>query len=421
MFTCALLATDLNFLLASVFDWGPVVLQNFLLAAALYFALVYSKKTIGIFIAAFACGLALWDKAIFFWIFSSLIFSGALFGLRVLRRELTPGRLGLATVALLIGAAPIVVYNLEHHSQTFTANAKFSFADVGPKFTFLRIAVNNQAFKNFFVDESMMAAPTTSAKSQGALYSLGLRSHGRSSWRSGLFVFLSLGGVVVARSGKRRLILWLEVAVILAWMQAAITRDAGGFVDDVVIFYPFVFIALGICGDEVAWRLQAWGSLFLVATGLLICGLGLNVINAQYTDFQRFSPSTFWTDADRVLAQYLAVHKDRRILIGDWGIATQADVRTRGVLPLEEISFILKDGVVPGQQIQDWTKAKSLIVMHTAEHTMFPGQNGKLATLAKAHGLAIAPVKIISDQGGHPMFEIDELSPPVANRVPAPH
>jgi hypothetical protein len=59
IFTGALLATDVSFLLCSTFDWGPVVLQNVLLSFSLYLALVRRATVVGISLAAFSLGLAL--------------------------------------------------------------------------------------------------------------------------------------------------------------------------------------------------------------------------------------------------------------------------------------------------------------------------------------------------------------------------
>jgi len=111
------------------------------------------------------------------------------------------------------------------------------------------------------------------------------------------------------------------------------------------------------------------------------------------------------------LAKYLAAHSSRHILVADWGIATQIDTRTSGSLPTEEISFGLKDGNCTNQQIRQWAQSHSLIVLHTANHEIFPGQRGKLTQLAKANGLAVVPVTTVADSAGYRMFEIDTLAP----------
>ncbi|MFL6447488.1 MAG: hypothetical protein ACJ746_07335 [Bryobacteraceae bacterium] len=407
VFTGALLATDISFLLCSTFDCGPVVIQNFLLSAALYLILVHRETIFGLPLAAFALGLALWDKAIFLWILIGLVLSGFAFGFRVLRQEQTLKKLPVAAVAFAVGIAPLVVYNVKRPNQTIGGNAHFTFAEIRPKFTFVRYALNGQAFVHFFVDDSAPShRETISTPSLPQR-----RSRNPSSWRFLSFALLLMAGVACARPDRRRLILWLFCAVILAWLQSVITKDAGGFVHHVVIFYPALFLAVGLAGEEIAWRFGRYGTLFLATVGVLLCGASFNTVYAQFRDFQQFSPSNFWTDADESLAQYLTAHPNRRILVADWGIATQAEVRTLCSRPIEEISFSLKDGNSTTQEAKDWAQSRSLIVLHTPNHEMFPNQRGKLAQLAKASGLAVVPVATIPDRAGHRMFEIDELSP----------
>src|SRR5271170_3406546 len=74
-----LLATDTMFLFTTCFDWGPVALQHFLALAGL--ALVFKfvsqatpqPRGLALFFGFFSFGLALWDKALFLWLFSGLV------------------------------------------------------------------------------------------------------------------------------------------------------------------------------------------------------------------------------------------------------------------------------------------------------------------------------------------------------------
>jgi hypothetical protein len=411
LFTVALLATDISFLLCSTFDWGPVVIQNFLLASSLYLILVRRATAFGLPLAAFALGLALWDKAIFLWILSALCLAAVIFGLGVLRREANLKRFVGAALAFAVGISPLIVYNVKRRNQTLSSNAHFSFADVPPKFTVAQFALNGQAFPNFFVDGSAprSIAPHPNASAAGDANKR--LPPNPSSWRFPAFACLLVAGAACARPEKRRLILCLWCAVILAWLQSAITRDAGVFVHHVVIFYPALFICLGLAGEAIASRLRRYGTLFLAVAGISLCAGGLNNIYAQFLDFRQFSPTKFWTDADQQLFEYIASHRNRRILIADWGIATQADTRLSGSIPIEEISFRLKDGNSTADEAHDWARSRSLIVVHTADHEMFFDQRAKLARLAQSSGSQVVPVATIGDRAGHPMFEVDELSP----------
>lgn len=51
------------------------------------------------------------------------------------------------------------------------------------------------------------------------------------------------------------MILWLSTAVVLAWLQAAFTTGAGGFVHHIVIFYSALFVAIGLATEGIADKL----------------------------------------------------------------------------------------------------------------------------------------------------------------------
>jgi uncharacterized membrane-anchored protein YitT (DUF2179 family) len=394
--------------LCSTFDWGPVVIQNFLLAVALYLLLVQRATVFGVLVTGFALGLALWDKAIFLWMFSALCVSAVVFGFGVLRREANLKRFVGAALAFFVGISPLIIYNVKRRNQTLAANAHFTLADIGSKFKVAQTALNGQSFPNFFVDGS---APRYPAPSRDASPAPNARTPPNpSSWRFPAFACLLITGAACARPKQRRFILWLSCAVILAWLQSAITKDAGVFVHHVVIFYPALFLGVGLAGEEIANRLRRYGTLFLAVAGLSLFAGGLNNIYAQFVDFRLFSPTKFWTDADQQLSDYIASHSNRRFLIADWGIATQVDSRLSGLIPFDEISFSLKDGNLTADQAREWARSRSLIVVHTANHEMFPDQRGKLARLAQSSGLHVVSVTTIRDRAGYPMFEVDELT-----------
>lgn len=407
IFTAALTATDISFLFTSTFDWGPVVVQNFLLAAALYCILLRRKTLPGISLAAFVLGLGLWDKAIFLWIFIGLCVSGLMFGWNSLWRELSVRKVFAAAIAFSVAVSPLIIYNVKRQNQTLGNNAHFTFAEIRPKFAFVQIALNGQAFHEFFADQ---AAPIRAKTASG--HSPTVFSPNPSNWRFLAFSCLLVAGMACARPEKRRLILWLFVAVLLAWLQSALTKGAGVFVHHVVIFYPALFVAVGLAAEEIAVKLRGRGTASLAFTGVLLCAAGLNTMRVQLQNLRHFSPTTFWTNADLPLARYLAAHSSQHIVVADWGIATQIDTRTSGTHDAEEISFALKDGTCTGEQVRQWAQSHSLIVLHMANHEMFLGQRAKLAQLAKANGLAVAPVTTVADNAGYPVFEIDTLALP---------
>src|SRR5271168_4641817 len=70
-----LLATDTVYLLTTCFDWGPVALQHILSLAgmALLLKFISTGRRSALFWGFFWFGVALWDKALFLWLFSGMV------------------------------------------------------------------------------------------------------------------------------------------------------------------------------------------------------------------------------------------------------------------------------------------------------------------------------------------------------------
>jgi 4-amino-4-deoxy-L-arabinose transferase-like glycosyltransferase len=113
-----LLATDTSFLLCTTYDWGPVALQHLLLVTAMLFTVRWfqTSSNASLVAAALCCGLALWDKAVFVWIFTGILLGSLVFGAEV-RRRLTWRCTAIGTAALCMGALPLIIYNLAGHKR----------------------------------------------------------------------------------------------------------------------------------------------------------------------------------------------------------------------------------------------------------------------------------------------------------------
>ena len=132
-----LLASDPVFALTNNFDWGPVALQHFLLISSLLAILNFhaSKRAIWLAVASFGFGLALWDKAIFSWILIPIIFSAFLIWPQAFRTHATRRNLAILVASLILGASPLLYFNLRHHWITFRSHLVFSLSDFAQKLT----------------------------------------------------------------------------------------------------------------------------------------------------------------------------------------------------------------------------------------------------------------------------------------------
>jgi hypothetical protein len=122
-----LLATDTTFMLTTCFDWGPVVLQHFLLVASLFALLNFVRhgSLTALFCGCLSLGLGMWDKALFAWILSGLIVAALTVFPRELWMRLTLRHAALAAAGFSLGALPLLVYNAASGFATFRSNASF--------------------------------------------------------------------------------------------------------------------------------------------------------------------------------------------------------------------------------------------------------------------------------------------------------
>ena len=125
-FTVALLATDSVFIVTNTIDWGPVALQHALLMGGLVALQSWLEKDSGRYLALsfFLFGLGLWDKALMIWPLIGLSVATLCVYPKELRRHLRRVPIMVAVASLLMGALPLVTYNLIRHGQTASANTE---------------------------------------------------------------------------------------------------------------------------------------------------------------------------------------------------------------------------------------------------------------------------------------------------------
>ncbi len=87
---------------------------------ALLLKFTSTGKRSTLFWGFFWFGLALWDKALFLWLFSGLAVAAVAVFPRELWSRCMPKNLGLAAAGLLLGALPLVAYNSLHQFRYFS-------------------------------------------------------------------------------------------------------------------------------------------------------------------------------------------------------------------------------------------------------------------------------------------------------------
>lgn len=397
-----LLAADPMFLLTATLDWGPVALQQLLLAAALLF-LVQRRSTLG----AIALGLALWNKAIFVWLLAGLAMAGLLVYGRRIRAELGWERLLRATGGFLLGALPFVIYNV-HHPGEAVRGREFRLAEVAQKIELMKHTVRGDAMAGFLVSAEARGEERPGARriERASLWLSDRTGRRLSGWQ--LFLIpLAAAGLLVAR--VRRLLLFFALAFLIAWAQMLVTREAGGGVHHTITLWPLLaaFLAIGLAAVFPPGRAGA------VACGLVcavVAGSNVAVTNEYLARLIRFGPEPMWTDAVFPLAAELRASGARYVHPADWGIGDPVKLLTAG-------SVIVEDAVQPimRQELDEEERRRLLerlehpdavFVGYVEGRRYFPRAAELLDQAAREAGYARRRARIIEDRRGRPVFEL---------------
>ncbi len=120
-----LLATDSMFVILNALDFGPNALHFVFKLGAMVLLLRFHRDGSRWALAAafFLIGLALWDKAIFIWAVFGVSLATLIVFPREVRQHLSIRNLGIAAASAIVGALPLIAYNIHRPFDTFHANA----------------------------------------------------------------------------------------------------------------------------------------------------------------------------------------------------------------------------------------------------------------------------------------------------------
>jgi hypothetical protein len=408
-----LLATDAVFLLTAVFDWGPVVLQNLLLAAALllFYHWARTDRARLLFWGSFVIGLALWDKALFVWNLSGMVVSLLLFGFSAVRRRITLRNASLAMLGLLLGTMPLILFNIRHKNETLGANTHLSAVDTPRKFRYLAASLNSETAPGAIAGIGIpgSAVPARSRLQRAIVRLADATNSVVGNYRSWLFAFLFAAGMLVAKGVVRRWILFFLVSASLAWIQSALTIGAGESIHHSVLIWPLIYLAAAVSASSLLQRLGRARMPALVS-GLTVFSLfGFLLVNRCTADLIRYSANTPWTDADVSLVNYFLSHGVKRVITTDWGINWVIEVRSRAAISVQDESFPIRDGQLQDRLLFQCAAPECIIAGHVPARDVFANQSQKLERFVTASGFETVPVADIDDSHGTPTFRLFRL------------
>jgi hypothetical protein len=413
---CILLATDTCFLLTTTYDWGPVALQHLLLVTVVFFAIHWFQTNAIASLAAsgFCCGLALWDKAEFVWVFAGLI-AGLLLFTPTIRLRLTPRHTAMALAGLFLGALPLIVYNITGNPKfgTLRANpqlgADLTAADFARKLQTLRTTLDGSTLFLYLVNEDWAPQPKSArTKIQRASFAIHRLTgkHRRNNMPLALYTALVLFPLLW-RTRARRVMSFSLVAVVIAWLFMACT-GGGGAAHHAILLWPLLHLFIAIAFTEASLHVR-FGKWILVSAVAFLAVTNVMVTNQYLYQFIRNGASDAWSDGIYALAEHLKQSNASQIIMPDWGMTDSLCVLTHNSpgARVADDSFLsdTKSAAQREDDLQTLSDPRAIWLEHVPGHETFSGVNDRLVTTASRAGFEPVMLQTYLDSNGRAIFQ----------------
>ena len=390
--------------MTDIFDWGPVALQHVLLMSGLLAVQKWLQGASRRWMALgfFLWGLGMWDKALLSWPLIGLAVASLCVFPRQTLARLRPLTVIVALTSFLVGAAPLVVYNVRQHGATATQNTKFNSEDLSVKVAALRHTVAGDTLYGYMVYENAGSyrLPPRTRLERAAVWVARHTGDHRTNWMLpacflALLCFAALWGSPVWRT-----LLFLLILMAVAWVQMALTQGTGSAPHHTILLWPFPLVFIGIAYSAMADRFPRFGipaAAFVVA---LLALVNLLTTNRYLVKFAEDGASGGWTNAVGPLADAVQPDSARWIGLLDWGYLNQLRMLWEGDLHL----FTTEPA-----EAKKLTSVDCVVISHTDDKQMFPGVNERFRKAVEEVGYAEKVERVVKDRNGRPVFEIFRL------------
>ena len=415
---CAILAADSQYLLTTVFDWGPVAFQHLLICAGLLLLVEFHRSSNSLWLAAgfFLFGLAVWDKMLAFWMLSGLAIGALATVPRQILAAWSGRRLAIAALAFLAGAFPVALSGMHDHFAALRENAGRSVDEVPGKIVMLQRTIDGEGlFGYMFAEDAQTPAPHGAAN-------LAERLSQRTSERFGhprrsLQLYACLLALVLAplaRGRDLRAILFALIAMAVAWIQMATTPTAGGSVHHTILLWPLPAMTMAVSFAAASRRLGRAGIPAVAVILAVLLASDVLVTNEYFWKSVRNGGSHTWTDAVFPLSADLMAMRPAAVYCADWNIFENLRLLDRGALPLfSGMDPIPAPDMNPGdrQWLLGMIAAPDAVwVTHVRDFEYFPAVRPKLDRFAAAAGFERRLIEVVRDTHGRPTFELYRYS-----------
>ena len=427
---CWLLAMDSLYLLTSCYDWGPVALQHLLIVGGAWATLRFYQMQSGaasggggdggsalgkrreaggaarwLALGCLLFGLALWDKALALWMLSGLGVAVAVCYPRQIWGSLSARNILLSAAAFLLGALPLISYNLSQPLATIRENTVFDTRYLLPRVSYLAETAKGVELLGYLnAEDDATPAPH---RPRGWLQTASAEISSRcGNPSSSLLLVAVVAGLLLAPFGgwgAVRAVLFFLVAMGVAWFQMAINPHTGNSVHHTILLWPWPLAVIAIGFGAAAKRLGRWGTVAAAAAVMVVGASSLLVTNEYYSKIVRNGGTPMWSAAVFPLAESVKGSGASTVYCTDWGIIESVGL-------LDRWRPTLRNGVIREENSPDLAPTISdpshLFLAHTPEAEAFTGVNEHIVAWATKLGYAKRTVRVIGDGFGRNVFEV---------------
>ncbi len=411
---CLLLAADPIYLLTTCFDWGPVALQHLLALGGLVLILRFWRRRDELALAGgfLLLGLMMWDKALAIWSLAGFALASMLTQGHMIGAAITPRRLAVTLSAFVLGAIPLIAYNLQMRAATIDQTVAYDFGQTPQKLRVLESTADGSGLFGWLNGEdgqARHAAPSRGVLQRASAAIASLTGNPRRSWM--LYAFCAaLLLTPLSRGSERRAIVFAMLAMAGAWALMAVTANAGGGLHHTILLWPLPQMVMGVSFAAASRRLGRSGRPALAAALILLAGSNLAVLNTYYATTVRNGGAINWTDAIFALSRSLKTHPAREFYCVDWGIMGSLHLLNRGRLPLLVGSAELSRTEWTSEDREHLmamvSRPDHVFLTHSPEFEFFPGLTARLVKFAGSLGYQRETLSIVRDTHDRPTFEI---------------
>jgi hypothetical protein len=409
----ALLSVDPSFSFFTRIDYGPNAVMFVLKLAALLLLLQWWRdgRWWVLFLAGLTLGIGLYDKANFWWVIASIVGAGVLVDPRGCRSRLRIGTALAFVIGLVVGALPLIWYNLIglHFPTLRSAGDQTDIA----KGVLGRLSERLRMLESVLTGRWIRGTNGASAASNPL-------------WRAAAVLVL-VAIVVGLRSQKPEVRAVLRplcfcVFALLLTVGSAVLTTGGYAQHHLVLTYPFPHLAVAmafvlLCRSiQHSERVKVLKTMGLLSVLALVSSLALVDLNTNQRlarAFERTGGVGNWSNATALLGPALKrLTPTSPVVAADWGISVPLYVYENGTVPVVDDYPALQASASRGLGLPaGMFHAGVLVVTHPQDRTNFPDARAAFFSRSRLSRLTPELESVIADGTGHTELEIWRLEP----------